>query len=308
MYANWWLVGVAGKRVPRLTRAEKGKSLLPPRKPVKWQPPSPPRPTAAVGVTTRARRALDYQWQEKADADEKIWDVLQEYQAPESRGRSDSMGTLNLEFEEVEYEEPDFLATTPTCGAGNGGGQQSPQGEEVEPEPVDVEGTWNVERAGWAVLVPNRFLSDCSFHTGYTPSWTQGDVVGEYVHARTLKRMVVCDLGGFRDAMHFEACDVRMATGPEMRAQGSEGGHGYGWSKRQFCFQVKEPRMPGTGKEAQFAGTGVGTGVQGQAKGAGENAGLGRGFQTRSILEYVVPEDEEGPRGTQDSTARSVFP
>lgn len=66
--------------------------------------------------------------------------------------------------------------------------------------------------------------------------------------------------------------------------------------------------MPGTGKEAQFAGTGVGTGVQGQAKGAGENAGSGRGFQTKSILEYAVPEDEEGPRGTQDSTARSVFP
>ena len=93
-------MGVAVPRAKKLTKQEKGKSLLPPRKPTNWEPPNLPRPSAAVGVTTRARRALDYQWHEEADADEAIWDVLQEFHAPESQSTCESMGTGNLEFKE----------------------------------------------------------------------------------------------------------------------------------------------------------------------------------------------------------------
>ena len=105
--------------------------------------------------------------------------------------------------------------------------------------PVRFQGTyvqWSSMRAGWAVLVPNRFLSESSFHTGDTPTWTQGDVIGEGVHAATGKRMVLCDLGGYDRECHLNEEDCRVADGPQVRAYGSEGGHGYGWWKRQHCF------------------------------------------------------------------------
>ncbi|KAG0575286.1 hypothetical protein KC19_VG333700 [Ceratodon purpureus] len=65
-----------GRRVPRLRKEEKGKSKAKPKKPKTWLPPTNIRPTAAVGVTTRARRTLEFEEQEKEDADAAIWNVL----------------------------------------------------------------------------------------------------------------------------------------------------------------------------------------------------------------------------------------
>ena len=127
---------------------------------------------------------------------------------------------------------------------------------------------WSVSRAGWAVLVPNRFLSESSFHTGYTPSWTQGDVIGEGVNLGTGRKMILVDLGGCDKERHMEKKDVRVARGSEKRAIGSEGGHGYGWKHQQHCL----------GSNAVVAPLGDGN------------------------------MNVEEPDGTQDSTARTTFP
>jgi hypothetical protein len=37
---------------------------------------------------------------------------------------------------------------------------------------LNVYDDWSVTRAGSVVLVLHKFLSDASFHTGHTPSWT----------------------------------------------------------------------------------------------------------------------------------------
>jgi hypothetical protein len=89
-------------------------------------------------------------------------------------------------------------------------------------------GGWYVAKAGWVVKVPNRFLSEYSFHTGDTPSWTLGDIIGEYTSGATKKAMMVVDLGRYNTAKHMEAKDVRMAIGPNEQAMGSERNHGYG--------------------------------------------------------------------------------
>ena len=75
-------------------------------------------------------------------------------------------------------------------------------------------------------MVPNRFPSEASFHTNYTPSWTQGDVLGEYVNPAGME-MVVIDLGRYDRCKHMESMDVRFAIGPKERAIGSEGSHDY---------------------------------------------------------------------------------
>ena len=43
-------------------------------------------------------------------------------------------------------------------------------GIEVPHHLRDLYADWSTERTGWAILVPNYFLSEASFHTGYTPS------------------------------------------------------------------------------------------------------------------------------------------
>ena len=86
------------------------------------------------------------------------------------------------------------------------------------------------------VLVPNCFLSEASFHTGYTPSWTMEDIIGEGVNILTGRKIMLIDLGGYDIERHMEPEDVKVATRPEVRAVGSEGGHGYGWHKSKHCF------------------------------------------------------------------------
>lgn len=70
------------------------------------------------------------------------------------------------------------------------------------------------------------FLFESSFHTGYPPSWTQGDIIGEGVNLGTGRKMILVDLGGCDKERHMEEKDARVARGPEVRAIGSEGGMG----------------------------------------------------------------------------------
>lgn len=140
------------------------------------------------------------------------------------------MGTMNMEFEEHDYGEPVWTATTPlTCSRGvEGGGPHKDNPREDFDDVEPSHGNWDVQHAGWMVLIPNRFLSKYSFHTGETSSWTLGDVVADHEDVQTKKTMVVCELGGFKDLMHFPTTDVCMATEKDVRAHMSEGGHGYG--------------------------------------------------------------------------------
>ena len=171
------------------------------------------------------------------------------------------------------------------------------------------------------MLVPNRFLLESSFHTGDTPSWTQGDVIGEGVHVATGKRMVLCDLGGYDRECHLNEEDCRVADAPHVRAYGSEGGHGYGWWKRQHNHSPI-PDSGGVGGSA--AGGLCGSGNLGEA-GSGVGSGNGPGLTERvsenneviglpglpgvhPIADYDAPSETEGVNGTHDSTARDTFP
>ncbi|KAG0594724.1 hypothetical protein M758_UG103300 [Ceratodon purpureus] len=67
------------------------------------------------------------------------------------------------------------------------------------------------------------------------------------MNRKTGRKMIVVDLGGYNIERHMEDNDVRVATGPHVRAVGSVGGHGYGWKKRQHNFSlpasVAAPRL-----------------------------------------------------------------
>lgn len=116
---------------------------------------------------------------------------------------------------------------------------------------------------------------------------------------------MVCELGGFSGHIHFPACDVRMAAGPGVRAQGSEHGHGYGWFKRQKNLGAQALRGR---TEGQGSGATNGSGFEEYSDYVRDNAPVHARFGTRPIGQYREPSDVEGPDGTQDSTARSIFP
>lgn len=193
--------------------------------------------------------------------------------------------------------------------------------EEVPHQFAHVYRDWSSTRHGWAVLVPNRYLSESSFHTGDTPSWTQGDVIAEGTNIGTGRMMVVVDLGGHDCERHMEVQDVRVANLPGIRAVGSEGGHGYGWQKRQHCFSPR-PRVVqrlGAGSPSGAANGTMGMdddshsddGLAGETEHCADNEESALwGSQPRGlpIKDYDVPEDEEGVDGTQNSTARMTFP
>lgn len=190
---------------------------------------------------------------------------------------------------------------------------------------------WSSERANWALLVLNRFLSDASFHTGDTPTWTQGDVIGEGTLVGTGKRMVLCDLGGCDMERHMEETNVRIALGPNIRAVGSEGRLGYGWHRRRHCFSLKTkhsfPDFPDyIGTPLQELGGSSGTGgasgdtvliaEDGQGD-SGATDHIAHNYDSNEvapqpgghpIADYDMPSDVEGIAGTQDSTARTTFP
>ena len=297
------------------------------------------QPNLTEGVRTRALAAQVAEYEQQRVNDDTIWSVLgdvggyeglEEFVAPESQHSVGSMDTINLNLWESVFRDDAWRTLAPISrhtgfGATHPGGSlERPVLVGVGVMPARFEGTyihWSSRRAGWAVLVPNRFLSEHSFHTGDTPSWTQGDVLGEGVHAATGKRMVLCDLGGYDTECHMIEENVRVADGPQVRAYGSEGGHGYGWWKRQHCFSPV-PDSVGVlgGAVAGLSASGL---SGGNASGVGSGTGPGltecvaenihaQVIPDRAggcpIADYDAPSDTEGFDGTQDSTARDTFP
>ena len=297
------------------------------------------QPNLTMGVRTRALAAQVAEYEQQRVNDDTIWSVLEdvgenegleEFVAPESQHSVGSMDTVNINLWESVFRD-DAWRTSAPISRHTGFGATHPGGSLVRPVLVGVgimparfEGTyiqWSSRRAGWAVLVPNRFLSEHSFHTGDTPSWTQGDVIGEGVHAATGKRMVLCDLGGHDTECHMIEENVRVADGPQVRAYGSEGGHGYGWWKRQHCFSPVPDSVGVLG--GAIAGLSASGLSGGNASGVGSGTGpaltecLGSNIHAQVIPDraggcpiddYDAPSDTEGFDGTQDSTARDTFP
>ena len=106
-----------------------------------------------------------------------------------------------------------------------------------------------------------------------------------------------------------------------MRAYGSEGGHGYGWWKRQHCFSPV-PDSVGVlgGAVAGLSDSGL-LGENASGVGSGTGPGLTECVAENidvevipeipggcPIADYDAPSDTEGVDGTQDSTARDTFP
>jgi hypothetical protein len=127
--------------------------------------------------------------------------------------------------------------------------------------------------------------------------------------------MVVCDLGGFDMERHLEEKDCRIANGPNMRAIGSEGGHGYGWNKKRHCFSPQVPaRFSDLGREQSQTPRGGSLWAEGALGGTevigdtAENENNALEPAGDPIVDYDVPNDIEGVDGTQDSTARTTFP
>jgi len=180
------------------------------------------------------------------------------------------------------------------------------------PIPITLLPSWSETRSGWAVLVPNRFLSQSSFHTGYTPSWTQGTVIGEYRNEELGQMIIVCNLGGNDCEKQLEAKDCRIANGAHVGAEGSEGGHGYGWPKKTLSFnRTSPPFLPSStaegGDTILLPNHTIETGDTILVDKNQPCEGCARN-QLRSISEYEEPSDVMGVDDTLDSTARTTFP
>ena len=263
-------------------------------------------------------------------ADVGEYEGLDSFVAPKSQHSVGSMETLNVNMWESVFRDDAWRTSTPISKQAGfaathpGGALERPVILEVGIMPARLHGEyveWSCRRAGWAVLVPNRFLTEASFHTGDTPSWTQGDVIGEGVHVATGKRMVLCNLGGYDTECQLNEESVRVADGPLVRAFGSEGGHGYGWWKRKHHFSP----APGSehlsngavsggsagglfGSTASAVGSGEGPGLTEHISKNIEAEGIPDQLGAYPIADYDAPSDIEGVDGTQDSTARVTFP
>lgn len=110
-----------------------------------------------------------------------------------------------------------------------------------------------------------------------------------------------------------------MALGPDVGAAGSEGGHGYGWWKRQHCFTLSAPTAHVLSRGVGFEGIITGECEWGdwseeglrRTEHMGENVGSNPEAPVppgNPIRDYNVPSDVEGVDGTQDSTMRMTFP
>ena len=238
-----------------ITKEQKGKAKpSKPRRPRDWAPDAN-TPNHTTGMLTRARSIAHEYTQQRlnddaireaiADLPEGVEDEDVDITAPESQHSPGSMDTINVNLWDSVFrgdgwriERPivqalGFVATRP------GGTHPAELAHAKWGMPPHLEGLytdWSVARAGWAVLVPNRFLSEASFHTGYTPSWTHGAVIGEGVQLGTGRKMILVDLGWCDLERLMEEKDVRVAMGPEERAIGSEGGHGHGWKNLDHCL------------------------------------------------------------------------
>ncbi|KAG0618405.1 hypothetical protein M758_4G061300 [Ceratodon purpureus] len=293
-------------------------------------------PNLTRGVITRRRSALEEEYgRQEAVDDAAILEVLgdihvlsdndgvEQFLAPELQHNVDSMETVNIDLWDHVFRE-DVWKTLPPVRRVTGFEATHPGGsvrmrpiamplEEVPGRFAHVYRDWSSSRHGWAVLVPNRYLSEYSFHTGDTPLWTQGDVVGEGVNIATWRHMLVVDLGGADSEHHMELQDVWVAHRLENRPVGSEGGHGYGWEKRCHCFSPRPPLVTPTwaGAGTQSGAGTLGEGLPGETEHCADNGEAtpwGSQPPGLPIADYDVPEDEEGVDGTQNSTARMTFP
>ena len=190
-----------------------------------WMPPTV-QPNLTEGVRTRALAVQVAEIEQQLINDDTICEVLADFEgcevlddfvAPELHHRVGSMDTCNVNLWESVFRDNAWRTSAPILkytgfGATHpGGSRERPVLLGVGVMPERFLGTyvqWSFERSGWAVLVPNMFLSAHSFHTGDTPSWTQGDVIGEGVHVATGKRMVLCDLGGDDSECHLNEDQV----------------------------------------------------------------------------------------------------
>lgn len=226
---------------------------------------------------------------------------MSDFSAPELQHSLHSMETCNLDiWTSVLNDQPSKPVISLLEHRGHAvttiyGGQST---IEVT-TPMRLLPSWSEVRSGWAVLVPNRFFHESSFHTGYTPSWTQGNVIGEYKNDALGQQIVVCNLGGHDCEKHLEAKDCRIANGQDVRAEGSEGGHGYGWQKRKLCLNMNsEVFLPSSSAEC-------GNTILLDKDELHEEHAQQQG---RPISDYEEPSDVVGADGTQDSTARTIFP
>lgn len=207
-------------------------------------------------MLTRARRSIAHEYTQQRLNDDVIKDAIADIpqcvgvevvdlSAEESQHTPGSMDTINVNLWDSVFRGDGWrlqrpivqsLGTEATQAAGTLPGVSTRAMFEMPPHLQGLYTDWSVARAGWAVLVPNRFLSESSFHTGYTPSWTHGTVTGEGVQVGTGRKMILVDLGWCDLERLMEEKDVRVARGPHERAIGSEGGHGHGWLNQEQCL------------------------------------------------------------------------
>ena len=272
----------------RLTEEQKGKAKTSkPRRPHLWAP-DVNMPNQPTGVLTRARRSLAHEYTKQrhndavieetiADLSEGRGDAVVDLNVPDSHPTLGSMHTLNVNLCDSVFKGDGWRTHAPILQAHVNEATHpgaTPPAAAARPMlemPTHLQGLytdWSVGRAGWAVIVPNRFLTEASFHTGYTPSWTQGEVIGEGVNLGTGQKMILVDLGWCDMERFMEEKEVRVARGPNVDAIGSEGVSVYGW----------KPQLLSLGSNAAVAPLGD------------ENM------------------NGEEPVATQDSTARTTFP
>ena len=226
-------------------------------------------PKQMTGVLTRARASIAHEYTQQRLNDDAIKDAIgnlpgdmgdedADQTAPKPQHTLGSMDTINVNLWDsvfrgdgwrIERPQVQALGVVATCPGVTIPGAAPRPTWEMPPHLEGLYSGWSVARAGWAVLVPNRFLSESSFHTGYTPSWTHGAVIGEGVHSETGRNMVLVDLGWCDLERLMEEKHVRVARGPGERAIGSEDGHGHGWKTQEHCLgSTAAVEAPGDGE------------------------------------------------------------
>lgn len=126
-----------------------------------------------------------------------------EFTAPKSQHSIGIIETKNIDLSDCMFRDDAWRSVTPVVKAlgyrATHPGGRTQKAREVVAHHISehqhtVDGNWSFVRAGWALLISNRFLNDTSFHTRDTPSWTQGDVIEEGIHLDNAKKMVVCNI------------------------------------------------------------------------------------------------------------------
>lgn len=209
-------VCIARRTNGRFNKEEKAKGKCGiPKKPQQWVPPEIV-PNSSAEVRTRSMEALVAEYKRQRQNDDSILEVLAQFSAeiddifnklpaPESQHSVGSMDTCNINLWDVVFRDEAWRLVKPIKKQHGFDATQPGRNQKnasIVPMTnmlthlLGVYTDWTLAQKRWAVLVPNRFLSEASFHTGDTLSWTQGDVIGKSVHVRTCKKTVLVNLGG----------------------------------------------------------------------------------------------------------------